>query len=174
MSSCSKFVQVHMCDLLCPVCQDSSNLKCKSQIQISKTNLKYKSQMQISNASPKCKSQMQRSDSQNTWQCRKARIDDWFRGCTIYNQVGDLFDGMSFLSFLSRRLTSEMQDKIRGISGKQGQAVLQECSNYVPCQPLACALGEIINYGIITCRLLSAADQQRPGNHLVKPDYHEN
>ena len=63
-----------MCDLLCPVCQDSSNLKCKSQIQISKTNLKYKSQMQISNSSPKCKSQMQRSDSQSTWQCRKARI----------------------------------------------------------------------------------------------------
>ena len=157
-----------MCDLLCPVCQDSSNLKCKSQIQISKTNLKYKSQMQISNASPKCKSQMQRSDSQNTWQCRKARIG----GSEDVQYT--IRVGISFLSSLSRRLKSEMQDKIRGISGKQGQAVLQECSNYVPCQPLACALGEIINYAIITCRLLSAADQQRPGNHLVKPDYYEN
>ena len=60
MNSCGKFVQVHMCDLICPVCQDSSNLKCKSQIKISKTNLKCKSQMQVQNANLKCNDQIRR------------------------------------------------------------------------------------------------------------------
>ena len=67
MSSCSNFVWVHMCDLLCPVCQDSSDLKCKSQIQISKTNLKYKSQMQISNATIRFVEYLAMSESKNGW-----------------------------------------------------------------------------------------------------------
>ena len=71
--------------------------------------------MQVQNANLKCNDQIRRIPG-------NVGKQEWMGGSEDVQYT--IRFGISFLSSLSRRLKSEMQDKIRGISGKQGQAVL--------------------------------------------------
>ena len=95
----------------------NANLKYKSQKQISNTNLKCKSQIQVQNANLKCNDQIRRIPG-------NVGKQEWMGGSEDVQYTIRLGTCLSFLPSLPRRLKSEMQDKIRGISGKQGQAVL--------------------------------------------------
>ena len=133
----------------------NANLKYKSQKQISNTNLKCKSQMQVQNANLKCNDQIRRipgNVGKQEWMGGSEDVQYTIRlgtclteclSCPLCRDVSNLKCRTKFEEYLE---------------SKDRQYCRKECSNYVPCQPLACALGEIINYGIITCRLLSAAD----------------